>query len=114
MITWAILLGVAAVGFLLATFWEEVRTWLIRGWEELKKISEIVVAGVKTFAVRLADGIGNIAKYYSRNKITNEWEETVTRKKVNESDVPPDLVARFKGSTVEVETTDLLELALAG
>ena len=45
------------------------------------------IEGVKTFIVKTKDGFKNSIKYYSRNKITEEWQETVVLKPVDENEI---------------------------
>jgi len=111
MIGIALLLAAALVA--LAVFWKELIEWIRRAIDKIKQIVSGVLAGVKTFIVRMSDGLKNIAKYYSKDKITNEYEETVTKKAVDENEVPEELRAKIKAQmNVEVDTTEELMLKL--
>lgn len=80
----------------------------------MAEIIKTVVEGVKTFVIKLGDKIKNIAKHYSKNKISNEWEETVVKKDVDERDVPEELLAKVKATQGnEVDTTDMLAIQLS-
>ena len=90
----------------LAGFWKELVDWMRRAAEKVKQMIQSTIEGVKTFIVRMSDGVKNIAKYYSKNKLTNEYEETVTKKAVNENEVPEELRAKIRMRLdVEIDTT---------
>ena len=101
-----ILLLAAGIAIGVALFWKELVSWMQRAIEKVKQIVSGVLEGAKTFIARMSDGLKNIAKYYSKNKITNEYEETVTKKAVNENDVPEELRAKISMKmNVEIDTT---------
>jgi uncharacterized protein (UPF0297 family) len=107
MIPILLLIGGAIIGAIVALYWRELLSWMQRAIEKIKQIAKGVLEGAKTFIARMHDGIKNIAKYYSRDMITNEYEETVTKKAVNESDVPEELRAKIRlQMDVEFDTTD--------
>ena len=107
MILIGVLLAATLVG--LAAFWKALITWLKRVIEQVGKMIGAVVEGVKTFIVRLSDGIKNVAKSYSKNKVNGAWEETISRKSVAERDIPPELIARVNAKLgKEVDTTEEL------
>ena len=109
-----ILLLAAAVAVGLAIFWKDIVAWIQRAIEKIKQVIPGILEGVKTFLVRLKDGLKNIAKYYSKNKITKEYEETVTQKAVNEDQVPAELRAKANVNiNMEVDTTNELMAQLA-
>ena len=104
MILIPLLIGAALVG--IAVFWKELISWMQRAINKVKQIISGALEGAKTFIVKMTDGIKNIAKYYSKNQLTNEYEETVTKKVVNENDVPEELRNRISMHiNVEVDTT---------
>jgi hypothetical protein len=93
-------LGAIGAGVILTSYWKELISWIQRTIEKIEKIQQViegvlVLAGAKTFIVLMQDGVKNIVKYYLKNKITNEYEERVTKKKVNEKDVPEELRAKL-------------------
>ena len=103
------LLGGAVLVAGVALFWRELLDWLKRGVEKVKEIVGAALEGAKTFVVQLSDGVKNVAKYYSKNKITEEYEETVTRKAVNENEVPEELRIKIRmHMNVEIDTTEEL------
>jgi len=101
LIAGAVLVGIA--------FWDELVGWMKRGIEKVKQMMQVAIEGAKTFIARMSDGVKNIAKYYSKNKLTNEYEETVTKKAVNENEVPEELRAKIRMQmNVEIDTTAML------
>lgn len=111
LLTLGILAGLALVG--IALYWRNIIEWIGRVWEKLQQRIQGNIEGVRTFIVKTKEGFKNETKYYSRNKITEEWEETVILKSVDESEIPRSILQNIKGCEIgsEVETTkDLLEL----
>jgi len=101
------LLGGAVLIAGVALFWQELLDWLKRGIEKVKQAIGAAIEGAKTFIVQMSDGIKNVAKYYSKNKLTDEYEETVTKKAVNENEVPEELRMKIRmHMNVEVDTTE--------
>jgi nucleoside diphosphate kinase len=107
MIPILLLLGAVVVG--LTVFWKQLVEWMKRIVQKLKEVLKVPIEGMKTFITRTKDGLKNIAKSYSKNKITGEFEETITRKAVNESDVPAEIRAKISGTfDIEIDTTEEL------
>lgn len=88
--------------------------WIKKAVVKIKEVLGVVVKGVRTFIMKTRDGLKNKAKYYNENKITKEWEETVYTKSVDESEVPPEILAKLNAQKigVEVATTEELQLVL--
>ena len=108
----AILLALVAGG--LIVFWDKICKWIKKAVEKIKEVLGVTVEGVRTFIVRTREGFQNKAKYYNKNEITKEWEETIYMKKVDEAEVPPEILAkvRVKDIDIEVSTTEELKLVV--
>jgi len=107
-------IGAIGAGVVLTSYWEELISWIQWGIEKIQQVIELVFLGVKTFVIWMQDGIKNIAKYYSKNKITNEYEETVVTKKVNENDVPEEFKNKaYRYKNVEIDTSAELAKLMA-
>lgn len=98
----------------LVVFWRKMVEWIKKAVVKIKEVLGVVVKGVRTFIMKTRDGLKNKAKYYNENKITKEWEETVYTKSVDESEVPPEILAKLNAQKigVEVATTEELQLVL--
>ena len=98
----------------LVVFWRKTVEWIKKAVVKIKEVLGVVVKGVRTFIMKTRDGLKNKAKYYNENKITKEWEETVYTKSVDESEVPPEILAKLNAQKigVEVATTEELQLVL--
>lgn len=104
-----------AVIYALAKYWKNIVNWIKKAVDKIKEVLNIVVEGTRTFILRTRDGLINKSKYYSKNKITKEWEETVYTKSVSESEVPPEILAKVRSASMdtEVSTTEELRLAIS-
>ncbi len=99
----------------LALYWKNIVAWIKKAIDKIKEVLGIAVQGTRTFLVKHVGGaFKNISKYYSVNKMTGEWEETVYTKSVSESEIPADILqkALMADFDVEVSTTEELQLAL--
>lgn len=115
MIALTIILALSAVFIAgLVVFWKKIVEWIKKASNKIKEVLGVVVEGVRTFIVRTQEGLKNKSYYYNVNKITRELEATVYAKKVDESEVPPEILARVNAQPigVEVSTTEDLKLAL--
>ncbi len=115
MIAIAIILALTAAiiaGLLL--FWKKIVEWIKKAVNKIKQVLGLEPDGTKTFISKAVDGFINKSKYYYKNKVTREWEEIVYTKSVNESDVPPDILAKVNRQPVgtDISTTEELKLAL--
>ncbi|MFQ9513863.1 MAG: hypothetical protein ACLR19_09535 [Clostridia bacterium] len=114
LLTIGIISGLALLAGI-AVYWRNVVQWIERVWNKLQERMKASIEGVKTFIVKTKDGFKNSIKYYSRNKITEEWQETVVLKPVDENEIPKEILEKLKhrGVGAEVETTEeLLSLAV--
>jgi cell shape-determining protein MreC len=109
-----IALSAVLIGALIA-FWKEIVEWIKKAVNKIKEVLKVAVEGVRTFIVKTREGLQNKSKYYNKNKLTSEWEETVYTKKVDESEVPPEILAKVRISTIDIDisTTEELQLAIS-
>lgn len=98
----------------LKKFWSDIVNWIKKAADKIKQALNVVVEGTRTFIMRTREGLKNKSKYYSKNKLTNEWEEYVQVKQVDESEVPPEILAKVKKQELdaEVSTTEELQLEI--
>ena len=108
LLTLGIISGLALIG--LSLYWKNIVQWIGRVWQKLQERIQGTIEGVKTFVVKTAEGFKNSTKYYSRNKITEEWEETVILKSVDESEIPKAILQKMRSCSIgsELETTEEL------
>lgn len=104
-------LSVAAIA-LLAVYWQNIIEWIKKAVNKIKDVLGVVVEGTRTFIMRTHDGLKNKAIYYHRNKITKEWEEITYQKDVDESEVPPEILAKVNAQELDVEVSTTKELQL--
>lgn len=90
-----------------SVFWRNIAEWIMRLWKKVEAYISNAVEGVKTFIVKTQEGFKNCVKFYSCNKVTQEWQETVVRKSINENEIEPDILQRIKNRSIgsEIETT---------
>lgn len=115
MIALAIILALSAVFIAgLIVFWKKIVEWIKKAANRIQEVLGVAVEGTRTFIVRTQEGLKNKSIYYNRNKLTREWEEVVYTKKVDESEVPSEILAKVNAQPigVEVSTTEELRLAL--
>jgi len=116
MIAIGIILALSAIfiGTLIA-FWKNIVEWIKKAVNKIKEVLGIVVQGTRTFISKTIEGFQNKAKYYNENKLTGEWEETVYIKKVDESEIPPEILAKVRVGkiNVDIQTTEELQLAIS-
>lgn len=106
--------AIAGVAVAVAVYWKEISAWLKRIWDKLPPIIKQHLQGALSFVKRIGATALNIMKYYSYNKETKKWNETVVTTEVDESTVP-EKFRKMAGytSSQEVETTDDLEKELS-
>jgi hypothetical protein len=115
MLGMAIILGLSAVIIAgLLPFWNDIVNWLRKAANKIKEVLGVTVEGTRTFIVKTKEGFKNKSKYYNKNKLTNEWEETTYTKQVSESEIPPEILAKVRTQEIgiDVSTTEELRLAL--
>ncbi|MBR2124716.1 MAG: hypothetical protein IJ934_06125 [Acetobacter sp.] len=121
------LLGAVGVGVAVVALvqnWEEIKNWLHdfsiklkRVWKEIcQKFGEYIPHEVKVFIDRVVEGVVHIAHrvYYQEN---DEWVQHTTIRKVPESEVPPDILAKHSNSKQKknrgTDITDILRMELS-
>jgi len=113
MIAIAIILALSAI--FIATihkFWQNIIGWIKKAYDKIKQALGIAVEGTRTFITNTREGLQNKAKYYSRDKVTKEWQEMVYTKKVDESEVPDYILAKVRTQSIDVEISTTEELRL--
>ena len=114
MIAIALIIAAIVAGIVLATYWKNIINWIKKAVDKIKEVLGVAVQGTRTFITNTREGFVNKSKYYNENHVTGEWEETVYTKIVDESEVPPEILAkvRVQGIDIEVSTTEELRLAI--
>lgn len=113
MIAIAVILALSAIFIAgLMVFWRKLVEWIKKAVNKIMEVLGVAVQGTRTFIVRTKEGLKNKAKYYNENKITKEWEETVYTKAVDESEVPPEILAKVNEQSIDVEVSTTEELQL--
>lgn len=109
-----ILLLTAAMIQSLIVFWRNIVGWIKKAVKKIKEALGLMVDGTRTFILQTAQGLKNRSKYYYKNQATREWEEVVYTKSVEESEVPPEILAKVRKTMAgtEVSTTEELKLAI--
>ncbi len=99
----------------LAMFWRKAVEVIKKAVNKIKEVLGVVVRGTRTFIMRTLEGFKSRAKYYNENKLTGEWEETVYTKNVDDSEIPPEILAkvRYQEVDMEVSTTEELRLVIS-
>lgn len=115
MIAIALILAVLAAGVILAAYWANICNWIQKAVTKIKEVLGVAVQGTRTFIMKTKDGLQNKSKYYNEDKLTGEWQETVYTKIVDESEVPPEILAkvRVQKIDIEIQTTEELKLVLS-
>lgn len=105
-----ILLGaVALTGTLIAVYWKKIVKWLKAAYDFLPEDIKKKVKGFITLVKSVGSLFKNIVKYYSYNKDTGKWKQTILTQEVDESEIPAEILAKVKKSpTQEVDTSEEL------
>lgn len=112
MIAIAVIFAAVIIG--LATFWQNIVNWIKKAANKIKEVLGRAPEGTRTFISRTTEGFKNHSKYYYKDVVTREWEEVVYTKSVDESEVPPEILAKVhrEAFNKEVSTTEELSLQL--
>lgn len=99
----------------LLLFWKNIVEWIKKAVNKIKEVLGLAPDGTRTFVTKTTDGLKNKSKYYYKNKVTSEWEEIVYTKKVDESEIPPDILAKVGkvAMNTDVSTTEELKHAIS-
>lgn len=97
MIPLVVLGGMAvATAVVLAIFWKEIRAWLARVWEKLPPNIKEQLQGAKAYLEKIESAVKNVFYYYSYNKQTLKWTETVISREVDPQSIPKDIADKMK------------------
>lgn len=97
--------GLALAGIALAAYWKEIANWLKRIWQKLPSSIKDRLQGAVALVRKIGDTFKNVMKYYSYDKDTKKWSETVVTKEVNESEIPDHIRSRL----IKQNETDISE-----
>lgn len=102
-----LLLGAALIGgaVVLAVFWKDIAAWVSRVWEKLPASVKENLQGAKAFVQKLDATFKNVMNYYSYDQKTQKWTETVVSKEVDQSQIPADILKKFKAKS-KIDITD--------
>ncbi len=104
----AVVGGVIGAG--IALYWKKIHQWLKRVLEKLPQKIINTLKGVLSFVKKSVNTAYNIMKYYSYDKYTKQWNETIVTKEVDESEIPEHIRNRVNANlSKEIETTDELQ-----
>lgn len=98
----------AAVG-IVAVFWQDFLDFLKKAVNRVRQMVEGVLYGSKVFIRKLAEGVREISKHYS--KVDEHWQETIVTRTVSASEVPEEILKKAPNDE-EVDITDEMELQL--
>ncbi len=113
MIPVAYLVGAAIVtAVVVGVFWKEISAWIKRIWEKLPESVKANLQGAKAFVEKIGSTAKNIMAYYSYNKDTDKWNETIVTKEVSMSEIPDDIRKKVERSGGRAEITEELEKKL--
>lgn len=107
-----LLLGAAALTatVVLVAFWKEIKQFIQRVWEKLPPIIKQQLQGAKVFIQRIARVVKNLFYYYSYNKESQKWTETVVSREVDPNSIPEDIMKKMQqGNTEKVDISDEYE-----
>lgn len=108
MIGTMLLLSGAILGVgIIATFWEQIRQWLTRVLDKVKTMVQGAVQGVRIFFAKMQEAGKEISKNYV--KVGMKWQETVVKRTVELSEIPPEYLNKMILNDEEYEFTDELE-----
>ncbi len=99
---------IAGVG-IVATFWNDLVSFLKKAAQKVSEIVSGVVYGCKVFLRKVREGAKEISRHYS--KVDQHWEETTITRVVPESEVPPEILERASTNS-ELDITEELEMQL--
>jgi len=102
----------AATAGIIAAFWDDIKNWLNKLVEKVKKAVKAAVIGVKVFGKAIKEGFQEIAKSYQKDN-KDKWHETTVTRTVPESEVPPEILEKAKRmNNQEVDISQELEREL--
>ena len=111
MIWGALLCGaaiIAGVG-IFALFWDDLRDFLTKAVEKVRRLADGAVYGYRIFLKKLREGVQEISRHYY--KVGKHWEEAEFTRQVPANEVPPELLARASPN-MELDITGEMEMQL--
>lgn len=102
---------VAAAAITLIAFWDDIKVWLTKTIEKIKKGLKNIFIGGKIFIKKMKEAYEEIARFYEQDKQGN-WYETTHTKQVSEMEVPEEIRKKAKVFNKEVDITSELEREL--
>lgn len=105
LIAGAVILAGAGI---VATFWNDITSWLKKAFQKVKEVVNAVVLGTKIFIKKIGEAFKEISKHYSKKGV--KWQETIVTKEISASEVPDEIKA--KAGYTETDITKEYELAL--
>ena len=106
-----LLLG-ALIGGAVIVYWDELVNFAKKVFEKLPPVIKNAILGVASYIARVTTEFGtklqDKVSYFSKDRLTNEWTETIATKTVSESEVPKEILAKLRHHQ-QVETTDELK-----
>ena len=105
----ALLIGgtIIGVGSLIAAFWTQIRSWLVKILEKLRTVVKGAIEGVRIIFSRIGSAIKEISKNYA--KVGTEWQETVVERTVELSEIPEEYRQRLQIEDKQYEFTEELQ-----
>jgi hypothetical protein len=96
---------------IIITFWGDIKEWLNSLFIKLKEFDNRVIIGVEVYIRKLKEGYEEIAEIWQQDKNGKFYSITATRK-INESEVPPEILVKVKKIKGKVDISQNLELNL--
>lgn len=112
MIITSLIIGAALLvgGTLVATFWNDVISWLKRAIRKVGELINKAVYGTKLFIRSLGKSYQETSKHYAKD-YNGRWNETVTTREVSADEVPPE-IRKMAQRGMERDITNELALKL--
>lgn len=89
-----------------AIYWKNIKVWIERVMERLPYEIRQYLEGAISFVESIGHAFKNIMKYYSFNRETKQWNETVVTQTVEPSAIPPFIRKRAEAEGITETTED--------
>lgn len=99
--------GALAVG-VAATFWDDLRSWLVDGLKILMQKIPGIVHGVKVFLGKIYQAYQQVSKTYYQDE-QKKWHETVQTREISENEVPLDVLEKAQKTNGMYDVTNQFE-----
>jgi hypothetical protein len=106
-----LIVGGLAAGIGVIAFWDDIKEWLNSLFIKVKKFANRVTLGAKIFIRKLKEGYEETAEVWQQDK-NGQFYRTTETKKINESEVPPEILAKAKIVNEKVDISQDLEKEL--